>query len=460
MSAPPLRSDFKAIGPRKLARRARSVIPIRPGDSWRWPGFMMAARARMRPRLAASDEWKQNEIEIEGNLGTGGEASPSVGRHSNRHPFSALLLELAARITMGDKIVLFPRNHAPATYGEFTIRRMIPNIEFWHQSIDGRWHFKINNKGFRDETDYVYDKSPGVYRVLVLGDSHAEGFEVAQQETFSAQLKKELMRRGIKAEVLNTGVSGFGTAEELVFLENEGFRYQPDMVVVAFFGNDYSDNVRSDLYRLKNGELEVVSKVYAPGVDAIALTHRIPGLKWLGENSYGYSLVFNGIWNLLKLRSIEKAKLEFAVPVDVVSPGEIELTAALLNRLGTFCKAQGFSSILVDIPEKRGDGFETSFKGDLIARTKGSFDHILTSTTYLAGRRPDELVHVPPMATTIFRLRPTYCWRKLSPASPRKTPRDATQWSRRRQDKGWARSAGSPQAVARFRPNTGSQFSQ
>ena len=61
------------------------------------------------------------------------------------------------------------------------------------------------------------------------------------------------------AEVLNTGVSGFSTAEELAYLENEGLRYSPDVIVVGFFANDYSDNARADLYRLVDGNLIVAS---------------------------------------------------------------------------------------------------------------------------------------------------------------------------------------------------------
>src|SRR5262245_39965519 len=59
-----------------------------------------------------------------------------------------LLAELAFRLLLGYSIVLFPRNHAAAQYGPYTLRRMTPNTVFWHQSIDGAWRFNINNKGF------------------------------------------------------------------------------------------------------------------------------------------------------------------------------------------------------------------------------------------------------------------------------------------------------------------------
>ena len=62
-----------------------------------------------------------------------------------------VVIELAFRLFLGHQIVLFPRNHAAAQYGAYTLRSMTPNAVFWHQSMDGQWRFRTNNKGFRDE---------------------------------------------------------------------------------------------------------------------------------------------------------------------------------------------------------------------------------------------------------------------------------------------------------------------
>jgi len=305
-----------------------------------------------------------------------------------------LALEMGVRWALGDRIVLFPRNHAEAQYGDFVIRRMIPDIGFWHESIDGRWHFTTNRNGFRDERDYVYEKKPGVFRVLALGDSHTAGFEVAQNETFSARLEDELRRRGIEAEVLNTGISGFGTAEQVVFLENEGMKFKPDAVVVAFYANDYSDNIRSGLFRMKDGGLEVAARRYAPAVEAIALTHRIPGLKWLSENSYAYSLAFNSVWEFFKALSVRKAETEFAVPVGEVRQIEVDTAAALLNRLARSCRKADIPCILADIPVLKGaSGYESSLKPELLEKVRPAFQRILTSRDYL-GSRPVQEVFV------------------------------------------------------------------
>ena len=127
-----------------------------------------------------------------------------------------LISELIVRIFMGDKIVLFPCYTEAATYGEYQIRRNIPNSSYKHKSSDGKWSFRINKNGFRSDKNYSYNKSPDTLRILLLGDSYTLGWEVDQDEVFSVILENYLNNNGICAEVLNAGVSGFGTAEELL----------------------------------------------------------------------------------------------------------------------------------------------------------------------------------------------------------------------------------------------------
>jgi len=91
------------------------------------------------------------------------------------------------------------------------------------------------------------------------------------------------MKQGYEAEVINAGVSGFITAEKLVFLENEGIKYKPDVVVLGFFANDYEDNIRACIFELKeNGELMIRKKEYIPGVRIHNIIYFLPFTKWFG----------------------------------------------------------------------------------------------------------------------------------------------------------------------------------
>ena len=95
--------------------------------------------------------------------------------------------------------------------------------------------------------ELLIEKSEGRKRILVLGDSFAWGYGVGNEETFSAVLEEQLGSE--KWEVINAGVSGWGTDQEYLYLAQEGFRYKPDVVVVAyFFGNDPMNNGVSKFY--------------------------------------------------------------------------------------------------------------------------------------------------------------------------------------------------------------------
>ncbi len=104
-------------------------------------------------------------------------------------------------------------------------------------------HIRINSKGLRD-VEHAYDKPLGVYRVLILGDSYMESMQVEQDEMFARLLESELNTRdGNRVEVINTGVSSWGTDNELLFFRSEGYRYHPDLVLLVFTtANDIREN--------------------------------------------------------------------------------------------------------------------------------------------------------------------------------------------------------------------------
>ena len=114
---------------------------------------------------------------------------------------------------------------------------------------EGRVNVTTTSDGRRDR-EYAFTKDPNTFRIAILGDSYAEALQVELEETFWSVLQVELQAceplAGKKIEVINFGVSGFGTAQELQMLEHYVWAYQPDLVLVAFLtGNDISDNSAS-----------------------------------------------------------------------------------------------------------------------------------------------------------------------------------------------------------------------
>lgn len=114
----------------------------------------------------------------------------------------------------------------------------------------------FNSAGMRDR-EHALEKPPGVFRVLVLGDSFMEAVQVPFESSLPAILERDLAARtGMRVEVINAGVSGWGTDDALRFLERYGLAYAPDLVVVAMtLHNDVSDNLREAWHTIQGGRL-------------------------------------------------------------------------------------------------------------------------------------------------------------------------------------------------------------
>jgi lysophospholipase L1-like esterase len=104
---------------------------------------------------------------------------------------------------------------------------------------------KTNSLGLRDD-EIAPQKTPNEIRLLLIGDSVTAGFEVARSETYEAQLEARLnnLHDGKIYQVINAGFRGYGTDQELLFLQSRGLALASDVVVMAFVPiNDLQDNV-------------------------------------------------------------------------------------------------------------------------------------------------------------------------------------------------------------------------
>ncbi len=118
-----------------------------------------------------------------------------------------------------------------------------------------------NSRGFRGGQEFALDKPPQITRIVVLGDSFTFGEEVGDDETFSARLQRLIPN----SEILNLGVHGYGHDQMLLYLQEEGVRYKPDIVLLGFMPDDMERNVLSfrdfakPRFGLKDGGLERLS---------------------------------------------------------------------------------------------------------------------------------------------------------------------------------------------------------
>ncbi len=120
-----------------------------------------------------------------------------------------------------------------------------PNVEFkWTK--EGEAHIKINSRGLRD-SEHQIPKPENTWRFAVLGDSMAEALQVEIENTFWSEIERTLSEcsalQNKKIEAINFGVSGHGTAQELITLRTRVWEYEPDLVLLAITnGNDIRNN--------------------------------------------------------------------------------------------------------------------------------------------------------------------------------------------------------------------------
>ncbi|MBI4847222.1 MAG: hypothetical protein HY808_01405 [Nitrospirae bacterium] len=244
--------------------------------------------------------------------------------------------------------LIIPRYVETSSYG---IRKHLNNVN--GEIITPEFSHKIatNSQGFRGKKEYSITKDSDVYRIIVLGDSVTFGYGVEDKETFSAILEKKLSLVK-KVEVINMGVSGFGTAEELIKLRKEGFNYNPDLVILGYFPNDHFNNIISNLFKVENGKLIRNAEVFAPALFIRDRLNKVPGYTFLSQHSHFVNFLRNRISYSI-IRTIGKAhKIDSYVPVkEKITAKENELTAMLLNEFIQEGYKHNISVIILDIPE-------------------------------------------------------------------------------------------------------------
>ena len=265
------------------------------------------------------------------------------------------LLEVGVWLALGPQI-RFPRHVVAA---EFGVRINQPHARYRHRWADREVAFRINGQGMRSDCEFLRAKPAGAVRVISVGDSFTMGYEVAQDETFSSLLERTLRARGVRAEVLNAGVSGYGTAEAYVYLTRELMAYEPDLVLLSFNGNDLVDNIRSGLFRLNptHGRLEAAADSYVPGGRLADFLNTNPLLGWLSESSNAFALVKEEMNGLVK-EAITRRNLELLESAeDRGSPEDYEaeaerLAGALLESIYGLTRSHGVSLVIQSIPAR------------------------------------------------------------------------------------------------------------
>lgn len=251
---------------------------------------------------------------------------------------------------------IMPRYITGTGYG---IRGNIPGAVYAHSTPDVNVEYRINADGMRDDRTFPAAKPAGTCRIAMLGDSYFVGYELDLQQSFQHQLERQLSASGHKVEVLNFGVSGFGTAENLRTYQAKVRGFDPDLVLMQWQVTDYDDNIRSRLYRLRDGKLEKGADSFLPGVALQDRLMRIAAYRLLADHSHLYNYAREQIgWRLKQLSALQAkretgpAENEVEQNSYVINQAQVDLSAALLRQARAEIAKDGAAMMVVDIPNR------------------------------------------------------------------------------------------------------------
>ncbi len=136
---------------------------------------------------------------------------------------------------------------------------------------------RTNAFGLRDR-DWDAGTGTPCTNILFLGDSFIFGYGINVEDRFDAHLAKLLEESANRYCLFNAGVPGWGTVQETRFARDQFNLFKPDVMVLAFCGNDPSDDTQ-----FLNGEMVFKEKGLG----------NFPGKAWLRAHSHLYRFVLH-----------------------------------------------------------------------------------------------------------------------------------------------------------------------
>lgn len=141
------------------------------------------------------------------------------------------------------------RSEGVLDYGDLFDEDTLRIGGFLHENIQtevtdgygGTVRWITNSQGFRNEKEFSRERSPGVLRILSMGDSFAAGYRVDQKNTYSYLLEDYLNQNSGITEILVSLVQNPGHG--LYYLHRYGTTFNPHIVLLGItLGNDIAES--------------------------------------------------------------------------------------------------------------------------------------------------------------------------------------------------------------------------
>jgi hypothetical protein len=260
--------------------------------------------------------------------------------------FALFLSEVALRLLGFDPLYVSPERDRFWRYDPLLGWAHEPGQQGIFKTPQFRTFVRINENGLRD-SQHSYKRQNDIQRILVLGDSFAWGYGVEESERFS-----QLIEKSLGVEVINAGVSGYSTDQELLWYKNEGIKYDADLVILMLTGNDVGDNDRqlvNTIYYKPKFEIEE-GRLILTGYPVPKTSPQGKLIYFLSQRSALAYFLVQRYFDSLSLYSRFRANSEHATSAPSSATTESEdfkLTIALLDEMKSLAESKKAKFMIV-----------------------------------------------------------------------------------------------------------------
>jgi lysophospholipase L1-like esterase len=214
---------------------------------------------------------------------------------------------------------------------------------------------ETNALGFHD-VEHDLDRHEGSMRVAIVGDSMTAAIQVPIEQVWTRVLERELRGAGRgDIEIVNMGIDGVGTATHLAML----YRYlpfiQPDVVVLAFYRNDFHDAYDKRMYRECYKGYVITYQDFRQKKQIVDYvdSHQ-PGkwLSWLYRHSYIFraAAVVNKDWAMLRTNYLSPSRIGPKVNPKALDTPDID---DIFEQFLYLARRDGFRFLVMPVPDKK-----------------------------------------------------------------------------------------------------------
>jgi len=229
---------------------------------------------------------------------------------------------------------------------------------FRGRSVTREWNVPVSTNALGLRSRAITPKRPGEYRILFLGDSFTFGEGVGADDTYVALVERELNRDGFAGvTTVNAGVLGYGTLQETALLDRLEPVVRPDAVVLAFFENDFNDNIGGQVLEVLDGYLVGAVVKEDSRLQLLQRLGMSPRAKlWLRTRSHLYTLAMNAWARALFRTGANDADVYFDIyrePLTARMGRAVAVTKRALDRYAGHCRQWNQRCGVVFFPDPR-----------------------------------------------------------------------------------------------------------